>query len=102
MAGLHRGEDYTKGFLLYARVPIAKGQQVYISYGTKTNEELLRTYGFVQPNNADKLRTQFKLAINSAGDPLAAQKKELLKHTDIQFGKLTADDEPDVSAHLLA
>ena len=56
----------------------------------------------MQPDNVDKLRTQFKLAINSAGDPLAPQKKEMLKSTDIQFGALTAEDEPDVSAHLLA
>ena len=72
MAGLQRGEEYTKGFLLYAKASIAKGQQIYISYGTKTNEELLRSYGFVQPNNVDKLRLQFKLAINSAVDPMEA------------------------------
>lgn len=31
--------------------PIQKGDQVYISYGPRSNDKLLQYYGFIQPNN---------------------------------------------------
>mmetsp|Transcript_28202 Transcript_28202/g.49238 ORF Transcript_28202/g.49238 Transcript_28202/m.49238 type:complete len:554 (-) Transcript_28202:29-1690(-) len=31
--------------------PIKKGEQVYVSYGARSNDKLLQYYGFVQPDN---------------------------------------------------
>lgn len=38
-------------FVLTAGAPLRKGEEAYLSYGDKSNDELLQLFGFVEPNN---------------------------------------------------
>ena len=53
--------DNRKGFIFTAIKDIAKGEEMFNSYGdTLANYELLVNYGFVLPNNIDKLTVSLK------------------------------------------
>ncbi len=54
LQGIVQKEDYASGYFLHATEPIVKGEQIFGSYGYKANEELLRAYGFVIPDNSEK------------------------------------------------
>jgi hypothetical protein len=38
-------------FVLTSNAPLAKGQEAFLSYGRKSNDELLQLFGFVEENN---------------------------------------------------
>ena len=62
---------------MVARNNIEKGQQVYDSYGAKSNFELLSDYGFIDSSN--KVVTSSMLDVElDEGDPIFALKKEIL------------------------
>ena len=68
-------EDYASGFILYIPDPVQKGEQLFISYGPKTNEQLLRSYGFMLDDNIVESSLKYKVAFNKRDDALAAVKQ---------------------------
>lgn len=44
-------EFFGDAYSLAATTPVSQGSQLYISYGPRSNDQLLQYYGFVEPNN---------------------------------------------------
>ena len=63
------------------------GMPIVSSYGMLSNEELLRKYGFVIPDNEEAQDISFTLIANS-NDPLTKIKAPLLKPTGVVFAEL--------------
>jgi len=73
----------------------AKGDQVFISYGNKSNSELLGTYGFVIENNPhDAAIINFQLRASNVAIGIV---EPLLKKADPSYGtlRLVANHRPD-------
>ena len=71
-------DDERKGFIIEACDEIARGDQVYDSYGKKCNSIFFLNYGFInQPNDADEV--PFRITINpNDSTPNAAEVKNQL------------------------
>ena len=91
-------DDYASGFILYNPDPIKKGSEVVISYGPKTNEQLLGNYGFMLKDNPVTTGLKYKIAISDKDDIHAALKKDMLKKIHVSVGKLSSADETIVSS----
>lgn len=48
-------EFFSDAYSLSANTAIPNGQEVYISYGERSNDQLLQYYGFVEPNNSNDI-----------------------------------------------
>ena len=67
--------DYNNGFILYNSDPIKKGSEVLLSYGLKTNEELLSNYGFTIQNNPVVTGLKYRIAVSDIDDIHSPLKK---------------------------
>mmetsp|Transcript_33933 Transcript_33933/g.54981 ORF Transcript_33933/g.54981 Transcript_33933/m.54981 type:complete len:207 (+) Transcript_33933:917-1537(+) len=77
----------------------AKGQQVFLTYGTRSNSELALDYGFVLPNNEHD-SVQITLPLEADGrDPLALRKQSALDKAqlprELQFAVCAGGMIPD-------
>lgn len=79
----------------------AKGEQIFIHYGNRTNADFLVHNGFVFPDNSNTEVT-IQLALNS-GEDLFDQRKELLEKLNVPIaGEFTVNRGPDcISKELL-
>lgn len=84
---------------------VAAGQQVYISYGTRSNDQLLQYYGFVEPDNPHDvyvmppLRAWDIAALEVAcGRKFADGRLVRLDRAGLLGGTDTAGDNDDMSA----
>ena len=41
----------TRGFFLHARNNVSAGEEVFISYGKRSNDRFFQIYGFLEPDN---------------------------------------------------
>eukprot|EP00351_Strombidinopsis_sp_SopsisLIS2011_P002753 CAMPEP_0116877456 /NCGR_PEP_ID=MMETSP0463-20121206/9242_1 /TAXON_ID=181622 /ORGANISM="Strombidinopsis sp, Strain SopsisLIS2011" /LENGTH=217 /DNA_ID=CAMNT_0004524767 /DNA_START=987 /DNA_END=1640 /DNA_ORIENTATION=+ len=77
--------DEQEGFVIEAIEDIARGEQVYDSYGRKCNSRFLLNYGFHNPNN-DANEVPIDLYFNPE-DPLLPQKLDMLDETKFKKGQ---------------
>ena len=90
--------EYNNGFILYNSDPIKKGSEVLLSYGLKTNEELLSNYGFTLKNNPVVTGLKYRIAVSDSDDIHSPLKKQMLKEINVSVGKLSsAEDETNVN-----
>ena len=75
--GWEADEEGRKGWFGRANRDIMRGENVYISYGNKSNYNLLLDYGFLIPENKASLSNILRLKLNT-DDPLFEVKKEIL------------------------
>ena len=81
-------DDEQKNIVLRAERALTKGEEITISYGSKSNEELLYLYGFALPNNPnDRVTLPVSLAPD---DPLLDEKLTLLRSLELP-ARLTLD-----------
>ena len=99
-------------FVLTAKAPLQPGQQAYISYGKKSNDELLQLFGFVEQSNPYDNFLSIGMAEyvqdKSSGlfaSPVAAQNRfnvvNALGLEPALLGELTASSVPPSMLHAL-
>jgi len=92
--GLNYGRDH---FLINTTKVYQKGDQVYDSYGPKTNYDLLSTYGFLLENNPDnggvleyKLNTDTNL-VHKIIEPLLKEENPNYNKISVKLNKVPHD-----------
>ncbi|CUM51429.1 unnamed protein product [Debaryomyces tyrocola] len=94
---------YTPGVLVMKSVkPIKKGEQIYNTYSDHPNSEILRRYGYVEPNGSEfdfgevPLKTIKDYFINSVG-----LTSSLIEDTFVILDKIAEDDEDENFAKIV-
>ena len=83
------------GWVYKALNPVKRGEQVYVSYGAKkNNQELLPVYGFIDDNCFEPFNPHLTLKIRKS-DPLIDLKKKILGPNERQ---VVIEQVPDVEA----
>ncbi|KAL2912058.1 hypothetical protein HK105_208487 [Polyrhizophydium stewartii] len=68
-----------RGMELRLKEPLAEGDEIFISYGDKPNEELLFTHGFIVPGNSNRV-VVFKVPVETIaaiGPPVPSEEARL-------------------------
>ena len=69
-------EDGERSYLLTALRDIARGEEVFYTYGNKDNSWLLGSYGFLLPDNPDTIQVKTRLVYSKTRTDLMKAKEE--------------------------
>ena len=78
-----------KAFVYEALRDIEQGEEVHITYGTKDNQNLLSTYGFIIPDNPQPRQVEVRIPKNhlKQDDKLIAAKQSLVDSRELKICK---------------